>query len=138
MRKIASVLLVAALLLSTLIPVFAAENTISPFYINTNQARLVMGITEEGVAEITVICSCNSNATGIKATTYIERQVGSSWVRVSNGQTNNEWIATTTARYLAKTYSCQLSISGTYRAVTVLTVSGTETESITLYREATY
>ena len=138
MRKFASVLLVAAILMSMIIPVSATENSIQPYYINTNQARVVMGINEDGLAEITVTCIGNSNATKIETVTYLERKVGSSWVRVNINQPNNQWEESVNACYLLKNYSFDLSVTGTYRAVTVFTVSGSETETYTLYREATY
>lgn len=138
MKKFAALILVVTIVASLCIPVSAAEFSINPYYINTNQARVVLTIGDSGLAEITVLCTANSNATKIQTTTYLERQIGSTWVRVNNGQTNNQWTASTTARYLAKDYSCQLSITGTYRAVAVFTVSGSETETFTLYFEDIY
>lgn len=138
MRKIASVLLVTAILMSSLIPVSAAGNTIQPYYINTNQARVVMSINESGRAEISVIVTVNSKAEMIQTTTYLERKVGSTWVRVNNGEINNEWIATSTASYLSKNYSCQLNLTGTYRAVAEILVTGAGTDSFTLYFEDVY
>lgn len=138
MRKIASVLLVTAILMSMLIPVSATENSIQPYYINTNQARVLLGIDEDGLADISIFCTAISATTQIKTTTYLERLVGSTWVRVSIGQTNNQWSETVSTRYIAKNYSYQLSIKGQYRAVTVFTVTATETETFTLYCEATY
>lgn len=138
MRKIVAFLLATTLLLSMCVSVSAAENTLQPRYINTNQAKIVMGISDSGLAEISITCIGNSNAQSIQSVTYIERQIGSSWVRVSNGQTGNQWSASSTARYLAKAYSCQLSVSGTYRAVVVFTVAGSTSETITLYSEASF
>lgn len=97
-----------------------------------------MVISDSGVAEINVTCIGNSNATKIETKTYIQRQVGSSWVRVSIGQTNNQWTATANTNYLIKDYSRQLSTAGKYRAVTEFTVSGSQSETFTLYSEATY
>lgn len=138
MRKIAVMLLVTAILMSALVPVSAAKSTIEPRYINTNQAKVVMGITSDGVAKVNVSCIGNSNATRIQTVTYIERLVGSSWVRVSNGMTGNQWTESVNARYLIRDYSCQLYVAGIYRAVTQFTVSGTVSETFTLYQEATY
>lgn len=138
MRKIVAFLLATTLLLSMCISVSAAESTLQPRYINTNQAKVVMGISDSGLAEITVTCLGNSNATSIQITTYIERQVGTRWVRVSNGQTNNQWSATASANYLIRTYTHQLSTTGTYRAVATFTVSGSQSETFTLYSQATY
>lgn len=138
MKKFAALILVVTILASLCIPVSAAEFSSNPYYINTNQARVVLTIGDSGLAEITVLCTANSNATKIQTTTYLERKIGSTWVRVNNGQTNNQWTASTTAKYLVKDYSYQLSITGTYRAVAVFTVSGAETETFTLYFEDTY
>ena len=138
MKKFAALILVVTILASLCIPVSAAEFSSNPYYINTNQAMVVLTISDSGLAEITVLCTANSNATKIQTTTYLERKVGSSWMRVSNGQVNNQWTASTTAKYLVKDYSCQLSTTGTYRAVAVFTVSGTQSETFTLYSEDIY
>ena len=138
MRKIASMLLVAAILMSIFVPVSAAENVAVPYYVNTNQARLVMAISDTGQVNITVTITCNSKATGIHTITYLERKVGSSWVRVSIGQPGNQWEESVSTRYLLESYTAQVSVKGTYRAVTEITVTGAETDSITLYREDVY
>ena len=138
MKKIAALVLAVTLLTAMCIPVSAAENNTQPFYINTNQAKVVLGLSDSGLADIGVTCLANSNATKIQITTYLEKLVGSTWVRVSIGQTNNQWTASTTESYLIKAYSKQLSSTGTYRAVAVFTVSGTQSETFTLYSEDTY
>lgn len=138
MRKIVALVLVTTVLLSMCISVSAVESEIQPYYINTNQAKVVMSISDAGLASITVSCIGNSNATKIQITTYLEKQVGASWVRVNNGQTNNQWTASTTNSYLVKAYSHQLNSTGTYRAVAVFTVSGTQSETFTLYSEDIY
>lgn len=138
MRKIIAFLLATTILLSMCISVSAVESDPQPRYINTNQAKIVMGISDTGLASITITCIGNSNAKRIQSVTYIERLVGSSWVRVSIGQTNNQWTESTTARYLAEDYSHQLTTRGTYRAVVEFTVSGTQTETITLYSQDTF
>ena len=71
MRKIVAFLLATTLLLSMCISVSAAESAPQPRYINTNQAKVVMGISDSGLAEITVTCLGNSNATSIQITTLI-------------------------------------------------------------------
>ena len=138
MKKFTALILAATLLVAMCIPVSAAENSIHPYYINTNRASVVMVISNSGMAEINVTCIGNSNATKIETITYIQRQVGSSWVRVSIGQTNNQWTATANTNYLIKDYSHQLSTAGKYRAVTDFTVSGSQSETFTLYSDATY
>lgn len=138
MKKLAALILVAVIIATMCIPVSAAENTIQPYYINTNQAKVLMGIDDFGLASINVTCIGNSNATRIQITTYIEKLIGSTWVRVNIGQVNNQWTASTTTRYLAKDYSHQLTTTGSYRAVAVFTVSGSTSETFTLYCEATY
>ena len=138
MKKITALVLAVTLLTAMCIPVSAAENSIHPYYINTNRASVVMVISDSGVAEINVTCIGNANATKIETKTYIQRQVGSSWVRVSIGQTNNQWTATANTNFLIKDYSRQLSTAGKYRAVTEFTVSGSQSETFTLYSEATY
>ena len=138
MKKTIAFILTLMILASMCIPVSAAENTIRPYYINTNRASVVMVISDSGVAVINVTCIGNSNAAKIQTTTYIQRKMGSAWVRVSIGQPNNQWTAMANTNYLIKDYSHQLSTAGKYRAVTVFTVSGAQSETFTLYSEATY
>ena len=99
MKKFTALILAATLLVAMCIPVSAAENSIHPYYINTNRASVVMVISNSGMAEINVTCIGNSNATKIETITYIQRQVGSSWVRVSIGQTKNQLKDTAKTNY---------------------------------------
>ena len=138
MKKITSLILAVTLLAAMCIPVHATEAPIQPYYINTNHAQVVLGISDTGLADIGVTCLANSNTTKLQITTYLEKLVGSTWVRVSIGQTNNQWTASTTSTHLIKAYSKQLSSTGTYRAVAVFTVSGAQSETFTLYSEDTY
>ena len=139
MKKTTAIILTALLVATMCIPVSAAQHpTIQPNYINTNQASVVLAISDAGKADISVFCSGKSNVKKIQVTTYLEKQVGSSWVRASNGQTNNQWSATAYTKYLVKDYSCQLSTTGKYRAVAEFTVTGQVAETFTLYFEATY
>jgi len=63
MRKIVAFLLATTILLSMCISVSAVESDPQPRYINTNQAKIVMGISDTGLASITITCIGNSNFT---------------------------------------------------------------------------
>jgi len=54
MRKIVAFLLATTILLSMCISVSAVESDPQPRYINTNQAKIVMGISDTGLASITI------------------------------------------------------------------------------------
>lgn len=140
MKRILSALLVVTLLLISATPAFAAlPETVSPQYINTSQASVAITISANGVASIAVKCIGDSSATSISTTTYLERKVGTSWVRVDLGTTDNVWTESVSTRYLVKTYSKSLSVKGEYRATTTFTVNGTtENETFTLYNTRTY
>lgn len=136
MKKLTAFFLALTLLATPALSVSAAEaELISPYYINTSQASISFGITEDGSASWTIICSGKSTATAIDSVSYLERKIGNTWVRVDLGTTNDEYIYNVSTKYLVKTHNATVSVSGTYRAVVEFTVYGTsEDETITLYK----
>lgn len=137
MKKITALILAVILLMASAIPVFAAApETVVPFLINTSQARVTFAVSADGTASWTIMCIGKSSCTGIDAVTYLERQVGNSWVRVDLGNLNDEYTYSTTASQLVQNNKIALTTSGTYRAVVLFTVYGTvEDETITVQRE---
>ena len=140
MKKVCSALLILVLLFACSVPAHAAQApTVSPLYVNTTQARLTFTISESGNASFTVTIIGKSTATKISTVTYLERKVGTSWVRVDLGTTNDELLYSTTASYLSKNYTHSLTVKGEYRAVCDVTVEGTvEDETFTLTNTCDY
>ena len=137
MKRITAIILTLVLLFATAIPSLAAVPEVAvPYYANTSHASVSFVIEDNGAASWTITCLGKSSCTGIYAVTYLERQVGSSWVRVDLGNANDEYTYNTTASRIAQNNKTTLTTPGTYRAVVVFTVYGTqENETITLWNE---
>lgn len=141
MKKITSLAMVLVLLLTATIPAKAAlpETTVSPYFINTSQASVSLGISEDGVAGWTIACFGESGCTGIAAVSYLERKVGTQWERVDLVISYDEFTISTTGKELVKTYRNPVTIRGEYRAVVEFTVYGaTGNDEITLWSYADY
>ena len=140
MKKVCSLILIIMLLFAATVPAAAAQSEpVSPQYINTSQAGVSITINTSGKVSITVMCIGGSTATKIHTVTYLERQVGSSWVRVDIDEVNDEWVDTVSGSRMAINYSHDVTVRGTYKVTTVFTVYGTkEDETFTLYNTRTY
>jgi hypothetical protein len=137
MKRITAIILTLVLLFATAVPSLAAVPEVAvPYYANTSQAGVTFVIDNNGEASWTITCLGKSSCTGIDAVTYLEYQVGSSWVRVDLGNTNDEYTYSTTATRIAKNNKITLTTPGTYRAVVIFTVYGTQQdETITAINE---
>lgn len=134
MKKTIAIILVLVTMLSITFPVSAAEAR----YVAANITTCTLSINASGKATILVRVSGDDTLTKSVAVTYIEKLVGSTWTRVDIGTTNDTWSYTSTSASSAKTYSVQLSGTGSYRAVTVFTLTGSSTETVTKTATATY
>jgi len=82
------------------------------------------------------MCLGKSSCTGIDSVTYLEYKVGNSWMRVDLGNENDEYTYSTTASRMVQSYDITLTTPGTYRAVVIFTVYGTQQdETITAINE---
>ena len=120
MKKTISLLLVVLTVFS-LASITVSAATVEPRWNNANTAVVVLGINSDGKASITFNCAGISGVTTkITAETKLERKWGIFWLDVDGG----EWTDTTSNTYLAKKHEIQLTKTGTYRATTTFTVSG--------------
>lgn len=105
----------------------ADSGEITPYWNNTDSYAFNFTISDSGMATLSFNCTGESNVvTKIVAYSYIEMKIGSSWVRISNGQPNSQWTDTVTNGYrLATSHKLQLTSSGTYKAVANFHVYGT-------------
>lgn len=134
MKKAISIVLVVLSVVSILgITALAVE----PRWNNANSVTVSLSIDDDGVADVTLSCIGISNVTtSIRAETKLERKWGLLWLDVDGA----EWTDTTTKTYLTAYHTFQLTKTGTYRATTKCTVSGTggSNDSITIRSEDTY
>ena len=116
------VLLVAVLMFSTSMAVFAA----SPYetrYNNTVTASSSVSISDSGLLTIT---------------TYVEkRTLGFFWTRVDIGQPNNQWYDVVYDYMYIGSHSFQLNSHGTYRITVTYVISGTGGEPDIITRTIT-
>ena len=141
MKKVLSLFLVFALSISMFsVNTFAKanEDVISPFYVNTTTAKVVMAIDDAGLATINSSCTAIPGTTSIAAKIYLEKNVNGSWVRVDLPSIDDQWNTITFERIYSYTATHQLTSKGLYRAVTVFTVKATTSETVTVMFEATY
>lgn len=140
MKKLTSIVLVLVLLVAAAVPAFAAvPETVAPLYINTSQAGIGIVISDDGVVSIAIRCIGMTSATRIDAEVYLERKVGSTWVRVTLDNGAISWNESVTTRYLLKSYTENVSVKGEYKATVIYTVYGTsQNETLTFYDTRTF
>lgn len=130
MKKLVSCVLVLATMFALSVSAFAAQPpTADPQYVNVKSASVSLSIDSSGKALVDVWLSGNADVTKVVATTYVEKKVGNTWVRVNIGTTNNIWQYIGT-RSVMKTYTAQLSGSGEYRAYCTFAITASTSETI--------
>ncbi len=140
MKKVLALILAVISVVSlsvVMVQATSGNNGIMPCWNNANSASILLTINSSGKATITTNCfGINGVTTKIEAETKLERKWGLLWLDVDGA----EWTASTTERYLTKEYTFQLSKTGTYRATTVYTVTGSggSADTITIRNQDTY
>lgn len=120
MKKVLSLALVVLTVFSV-VSVTATALDVEPRWNNTNSAISSLYINSSGRASVAFNCVGFTGTTSIKAETKLERKWGIFWLDVDGG----EWTDTTNDNFISLTHYLQLSKTGTYRATTNFTVSGT-------------
>lgn len=141
MKKAFSLVLALVLCISALtIPVSATVEAdfISPRYINAENPTVELMISSNGLATIKSTCRGVSGTTSIKGITYLQRKVGDSWIRMDIPGALDQWETSVSSRIYSVTKTHQLTIPGTYRAVTIFTVTAGSAETFTVTAEATF
>ena len=134
MKKMIAMLLVVLSVVSIFCITVAA---IDPRWNNTNAANVSLDISSIGKATIVFNCAgITGRTTNITAETKLEKKWGLLWLDVDGA----EWTDTTSNVIMTKTHTFQLSKTGTYRATTKFTVSGTggSNDSIKVTSEEIY
>jgi len=139
-RHIALLILVILIISIVALPVLA--DNISPRLNNTVNASTNFVISTSGKATISAAYNGHRSVfTDAKITSYIEkRTLGLFWSKVDIGETNNEWVDTSTNYSDAFVHEFYLENTGTYRATVVYEISGTggATDVIEYEQERTY
>lgn len=136
MKKIISLILVLAALFTTLItPTQAAQpDEISPRYVTAEDATTRLSIDSAGNVTVSVSLFGDFDVTEVSVTTYLEQKIGNTWYRARV----NPWTYSTSNSYCTAIFSGHISNSGTYRARSTFTVTGSTVETIIVIGECTY
>lgn len=120
----------------------ANNEGIMPCYNNTAGTSTNFVISTTGKATISAAYDgIQGTTTRVTITSYIEkRTLGLFWSKVDIGETNNEWVDTSSRYYNAFVHEFQLPSTGTYRATVVYEISGTggATDVIDFEKTLTY
>ena len=134
MKKALSIVLVVLSIVS-IFGITAAA--VEPRWNNASSAFVAITINDSGKATVTYNCAGIGNiTTGITAETKLERKWGLLWLDVDGA----EWYESVNGTFLTKSHTFQLTKTGTYRATTQFTVSGTggSNDSIKVTDQDTY
>lgn len=123
MKKVLSVVLAVIAVFSfvniDMNDVYAMD--VQPRWNNTNSTTAALTISSGGEASVVVNCfGISGVTTKIVAETKLERKWGIFWLDVDGG----EWTDTVNGRNMSITHYLQLNKTGTYRATTTFTVTG--------------
>lgn len=119
MKKVISLVLTVLTIIS-LVGITAVA--VEPRWNNAASASAVLSINNNGKATVVLDCAGIPNVTTtIAAETKLERKWGILWLDVDGA----EWTDTINYMILSTSHTFQLSKTGTYRATTKFTVSGT-------------
>lgn len=140
MKKLFSCLLIISTLLSaptmSAFTCAAAESNeatvlVEPRFSNVISTKTGFSITDTGLACASVqYYGIEGVTTRIMCKIYLEKKVlGLFWSRVDLGNTNDEWIDTSTEVADMFSHTIQLSSTGTYRAVFYIVAGGTNGDS---------
>ncbi len=128
-KKFISLILVIFVLSVSIIPVYAVENEITPYYNNTATTETGFYIDENGVAWVSAMYAGYSYTTFACIQIKIEKRVLFWWEDVENGWTDNTYVTELWGQDNFVNYSLQLSKKGKYRATVTYTVNGTGGDS---------
>lgn len=136
MKKLISLILILATMLTTFaIPAYAAQpSEISPQYVTTQNAYTFLTINSTGQVRVSVLLDGYTDVTEVSVTTYLERKIGSTWYRARV----EPWTYSESNSTFSTAFTGHVTDSGTYRARSIFTVTGTTVETITVIDECTY
>ena len=91
-------------------------DSIRPQYANARQAEVLLSISSSGKAVVVVKCYGTNGLKSVYVTTYLEKKVSGTWIRVNIPAPNNTWTYSTTSQSFSQEYIVALDSVGQYRA----------------------
>ena len=112
-------------------------DSIRPQYANARQAEVLLSISSSGKA-VVVKCYGTNGLKSAYVTTYLEKKVSVTWIRVNIPAPNNAWTYSTTSQSFSQEYIVALDSVGQYRATSQFVLTAATVEYITDTSYATY
>ena len=112
-------------------------DSIRPQYANARQAEVLLSISSSGKA-VVVKCYGTNGLKSAYVTTYLEKEVSGTWIRVNIPAPNNTWTYSTTSQSFSQEYIVALDSVGQYRATSQFVLTAATVEYITDTSYATY
>ena len=112
-------------------------DSIRPQYANARQAEVLLSISSSGKA-VVVKCYGTNGLKSVYVTTYLEKKVSGTWIRVNIPAPNNTWTYSTTSQSFSQEYIVALDSVGQYRATSQFALTAATVEYITDTSYATY
>ena len=106
-------------------------------YANARQAEVLLSISSSGKA-VVVKCYGTNGLKSAYVTTYLEKKVSGTWIRVNIPAPNNTWTYSTTSQSFSQEYIVALDSVGQYRATSQFVLTAATVEYITDTSYATY
>lgn len=113
-------------------------DSIRPQYANARQAEVLLSISSSGKAVVVVKCYGTNGLKSVYVTTYLEKKVSGTWIRVNTPAPNNTWTYSTTSQSFSQEYIVALDSVGQYRATSQFVLTAATVEYITDTSYATY
>lgn len=110
----------------------SASSLVEPLWENANSASVSLTISDTGYATVNVSFISSYSMKSATVTTFLEKRVGNTWVRVELPTLHDAWIDTATWPGLNKTHSVQLDSKGEYRVTSRFIWTGNIVETATL------
>ena len=105
-------------------------DSIRPQYANARQAEVLLSISSSGKA-VVVKCYGTNGLKSAYVTTYLEKKVSGTWIRVNIPAPNNTWTYSTTSQSFSQEYIVALDSVGQYRATSLFLFTAASVEYIT-------
>lgn len=112
-------------------------DSIRPQYANARQAEVLLSISSSGKA-VVVKCYGTNGLKSAYVTTYLEKKVSGTWIRVNIPAPNNTWTYSTTSQSFSQEYIVALDSVVQSRATSQFVLTAATVEYITDTSYATY
>ena len=140
MKRIACLMLSFIITIGASVSAYAAQPTdeAEPQSLYSSKPTVTFSISANGTAYLKITCRGTNNVTKITSKTCIDKKVGTKWVRVNVGTSDNYLYRTANSSTLIASHAVSLPGSGSYRCITTFTLYAKTSEPITLIKYAEY